>query len=166
MRVELNIIAVIGKNRELGKGNKLLWHIPEDMKHFKRLTLHSSVIMGRKTFESLKKPLPQRFNIIITRDLRYKLSTDYQDRAIVVHSFQKALSVAEEYGQKIFVIGGGEVYKQAIKKAKRLYLTLVDASAPADTFFPKFKDSFSMVSQRKSSYKNLNYAFTIFEKKD
>lgn len=127
----ISIIAAIGTNNELGKGNTLLWHMPSDMKFFRDTTRGHTVIMGRKTFESLKGPLPKRKNIVITRD------KNYQKNGIdVVHSLDEAVKLAD--GDEIFIIGGAEIYKQAINIADKLYITHVDATdKDADAFFPK-----------------------------
>ncbi len=126
--MSISIIAAIGKKNELGKGNQLLWHLPDDLKHFKELTSGHTVVMGRKTFESIGKPLPNRRNIVITRDTNYK-----QDGVQVVHSIEEI----EKGDEEIFVIGGGEIYKQALPFADKLYITEVNAEEKdADTFFP------------------------------
>jgi dihydrofolate reductase len=128
----LSLIAAIGKNNELGKGNTLLWHIPADMQYFRDTTSGHTVIMGRKTFESLPGgPLPKRRNIVITRDKTYlRHSVD------VVHSLEEAIEQVKNEGEA-FVIGGAEIYKQSISKANKLYITHIDASdIEADSFFP------------------------------
>ncbi len=143
----LSIIAVIGKNRELGKDNKLLWHVPGDLPRFKKLTTGHPVIMGRKTFESIGKPLSGRTNIVISKNAVIPGAT-------VVRSFDEAVEVAKNSpgSDEIFVIGGGSVYAQAIDRADRLYLTIVDAVAPdADTFFPDYS-KFSEVISRDGSF--------------
>lgn len=134
----ISIIAAIGKNRELGKDNKLLWHIPEDFKRFKELTSGHVVIMGRKTFESLPekfRPLPNRINFVITRDINYKV-----EGVIVCHSIEEAIKNLEsKLKDEVFIIGGASIYEQGIKYADKLYLTLVDKVYPnADTFFPEY----------------------------
>lgn len=131
---KISIIAAIGSNRELGKNNKLLWHLPEDLKRFKQLTIGHTVVMGRKTFESIGRPLPRRFNIVITRDKSYKARG-----CIVVYTFEEALHHAWEVEkEEIFVIGGGQIYEEAMKYTDRLLLTLVKGSFEADTFFPDY----------------------------
>lgn len=148
----ISIIAAIGKNNELGKENKLLWSLPRDMKHFREKTKGHPVIMGRKTFESIGRPLPNRRNIIITRDLNY-----LRDSVDVVHSLEEALellrtsppsplldkergarSESDERGEvEIFIIGGAEIYKQTIARADKLYITHLHAEFPeADSYFP------------------------------
>ena len=142
----LNIIAAIGKNRELGLHGKLLWHIPEDMRRFKEVTTGHPVIMGRKTWESLPqmyRPLPGRTNIVVTRQVGYKATG-----AIVADSLKAARIAAARAGgaDEIFVIGGGELYREALPLTDRLYLTLVDDTAEADTFFPPYEQEFKIIS--------------------
>jgi len=131
----ISLIAVIGKNRELGKDNKLLWHIPGDLPRFKELTKHHPIIMGRKTFQSIGRPLPDRTNIIVTTDSSFHI-----EGTTPVCTIEDALNAASHSPghEEIFVIGGGSLYKQTIQQATRLYLTVVDAHAEADTFFPEY----------------------------
>ncbi len=149
----VSIIAAIGKNRELGKDNKLLWHISADLKRFKELTTGHPVIMGRKTFDSIGKPLPNRLNIILTHDkeafgMKYsnyiqQSEGDSKTRLVVVSSIDEALKHASRYlihapRCEVFVIGGARVYEQFLPVADKLYLTLVDGEYEADTFFPDY----------------------------
>lgn len=142
----ISIIAAIGEKRELGLHGKLLWHIPDDLQRFKRLTMGHPVIMGRKTWESLPekfRPLPGRTNIVVTRQAGYEATG-----ATVADSLETARTAttrAEGAGE-IFVIGGGELYAAALPYVNRLYLTLVDATAEADTFFPLYEQEFKIVS--------------------
>ena len=132
----VSAIAAIGENRELGLNGKIPWHIPEDFKHFKKITTGHPVIMGRKTFESIGKPLPGRTNIIITRNTDFKAAG-----CIVVDSIKKAIEEAKKYNQEeIFVIGGGEIYKQALPYIDKLYLTVVKGSFEADAYFPDYSN--------------------------
>ena len=126
-----SIIVAIGKNSEIGKGNKLLWHIPEDLKNFKEITTGKTVIMGRKTFESLPKMLPNRTHIILSREKSFQ-----KEGCIVVSSIEEAIKEAHKQDQSPFVIGGGEVYHLAMPYATILELTRVQVTLPADTFFP------------------------------
>lgn len=126
------IIAATGKANELGKDNDLLWHLPDDFKRFKKLTTGHSIIMGRKTFESFPKPLPNRKHIVITRDKEY--SIDLPD-CIVVHSLETALETVKEE-ELVYIIGGGEIYKLGMDVATKIELTRVHANFDADTFFP------------------------------
>jgi dihydrofolate reductase len=134
----LSLIAGIGKNNELGKGNTLLWDLPVDMKHFRETTSGHPVIMGRKTFESIGRPLPNRRNIVITRDVSYMA-----DGVEVVHSLEEAIDLFKyDTRDEVFVIGGAEIYKQAIDRADRLYITHVDSNFDADAFFPPIDPAF------------------------
>ncbi|MGN0533047.1 MAG: dihydrofolate reductase [Eubacterium sp.] len=130
--MKVSIIAAVGRNLELGRGNDLIWHFKEDMKFFKETTMGSSVIMGRKTFESLPKALPGRKNIVITNNESYSA-----EGAVTVHSVDEALKSADS--QEVFVIGGGKIYEQLLPVADKLYLTEIEAECPdADTYFPSF----------------------------
>ncbi len=151
--MKINIIAAIGPNRELGKDNKLLWHISEDLKRFKDLTMGKVVIMGRKTYESLKKPLSNRINIIITRNQNYKI-----DKCLVVNSLEEAMEKSKTSGEA-FIIGGGEIYKQALPYAQKLYLTIVEGQFEADTFFPDYSEFKKIVFQRKGESNGYKYTF-------
>lgn len=151
----ISIIAAIGENRELGKNNKLLWHIPEDFKRFKELTTGHPVVMGRKTYESIGRSLPNRVNIIITRDRNFQT----KDR-LVTHSLEEAIKAAKTKDEnKIFIIGGGQIYKQAINIADKLYLTIVKGKFEADTFFPDYSRFQKVIFQKKSQYKHHHYVF-------
>ena len=125
------MIAAAGENNELGKDNDLLWHLPDDFKRFKILTSGHYIIMGRKTFESFPKPLPNRVHIIITRNKKYQVP----EECLLAHSLQEALKKVP-HDQKVYIIGGGEIYKQAIDLADCIELTRVHHSFDADAFFP------------------------------
>jgi len=128
----ISIIAAIGKNNELGKGNDLIWHFKDDMKFFKETTTGSTVIMGRKTFESLPKALPNRKNIVISRSKNFS-----PEGALVVSDIKKALDEADS--DEVFIIGGGTIYKEFLPLADKLYLTEIDAECKdAEVYFPEF----------------------------
>jgi dihydrofolate reductase len=129
---ELTIIAAVGENDAIGMNNELIWHLSDDLKHFKNLTKDHCMIMGRKTFESFPKPLPNRTHIVITRQQNYKVP----EGVIVVQTIEDALDAAKDDKQP-FVIGGGEIYKLAMPLAHKIELTRVHASFEGDTFFPK-----------------------------
>ncbi len=129
---ELTLIVAAGENDAIGKDNKLIWHLSDDLKRFKQLTNGHHIIMGRKTFESFPKPLPNRIHIVITRQENYKIP----EGVIVVNSLEDAIDAAKNDAQP-FVIGGGEIYKQAMPLADKIELTRVHHSFEADTFFPK-----------------------------
>jgi dihydrofolate reductase len=127
----ITIIAAAGENNALGKDNDLVWHLPDDFKRFKKLTSGHHIIMGRKTFESFPKPLPNRTHIVITRQ------TDYNnENCIVTHNLKDALAFARQDEQP-FIIGGGEIYKLGLPYAEKIELTRVHGKFEADAFFPE-----------------------------
>ncbi len=159
--MKISIIAAIAKNRELGKNNKLLWRIPEDLKRFKALTLNHPVIMGRKTYESIGHTLPNRTNIIITRNIHY-----IAPNCKIFDSLEKSINFAKTIERdEIFIIGGGEIYKQALPHANKLYLTIVQSSFDADTFFPEYSEFKNVVYKKESKDKNYSYTFLELIKK-
>ena len=128
----LTLIAATSTNNALGKDNQLVWHLPDDFKRFKTLTSGHFIIMGRKTFESFPKPLPNRTHVIITRQKDYQVP----DGCIVVPSLEKAIAFCPK-DEEVYIIGGGEIYKQSIDIADKVELTRVHTSVEADTFFPE-----------------------------
>lgn len=153
----MSIIAAIGNNRELGRDNKLLWHIPEDLKRFKLLTTGHPVIMGRTTFESIGKKLPDRINIIISHNKNYNA-----EGCTVVHSMGEAIEIAKaNEREEFFVIGGGQIYAQAIYFADKLYLTVVDGSFTADTYFPDYSSYKRIIAKKEG--KDINYKYTFYD---
>ena len=127
----LTMIAAAAENNALGKDGDLVWHLPDDFKRFKKLTTGHHIIMGRKTFESFPKPLPNRTHIVITRNRDYT-----KEGCIVVHNLEDALKIAEEDTQP-FIIGGGEIYKLALNASEKIELTRVHDTLEADAFFPE-----------------------------
>jgi len=166
----ISIIAAIGKNHELGKDNRLLWHIPEDLKRFKNLTLNQIVVMGRKTFESLPiKPLPKRINVVITKDKNF-----FYNQVLVYNDFSQAIKDLKEKvknniffkNKKIFIIGGESVYKQAIDIVDELYLTIVNKDFPeADCFFPDYQKKFQTVDKKTKNLQDYQITFLRLIKK-
>jgi dihydrofolate reductase len=133
----ISLIVAAAENNTIGKSNQLLWHLPNDLKFFKNTTWGSVVIMGRKTFESLNKPLPGRMNIVITRQADWKA-----EGVASATSLKDALHKAEAANFKeVFVIGGGEIYKEAFHQAAIIYLTRVHATINGDTFFPAIHET-------------------------
>lgn len=126
----ISIIVAMAENRAIGRDNALPWRLPNDLRHFRRLTLGHAVIMGRKNHESIGKPLPGRTNIVVTRARNYQAPG-----CIVTHSVEEALAATGD-DTEIFVIGGAELYAQTLSHAQRLYLTLVHTEVAGDTFFP------------------------------
>ncbi len=130
----ITLVAAIAKNWVIGKDNSLPWHIPADLKRFKILTLGKPVIMGRRTFESIGKPLPKRINIVLSwqKDLPEK------ENLLVATSIPEALKIAKNFGQEAIIAGGAQVYKQFLPLAQRMHLTLIEKEFEGDTFFPQF----------------------------
>jgi dihydrofolate reductase len=126
----ITLIAAAAENNALGKDNQLLWHLPEDFKRFKQITSGHYIIMGRKTFESFPKPLPNRTHVIITRQKDYTA-----EGCIVVHSLEEAIAISPK-NEEVFVIGGAEIYTQSIDSADKIELTRVHNSLDADAYFP------------------------------
>lgn len=126
-----SIIVAASKNNAIGSNNDLLWRIPEDLKRFKALTMGKMCIMGRKTYESIGKPLPGRRFVVISRDLGYKV-----EGCTVVSSLEQALALGQEEAE-LMIIGGGEIYRQALPFTDKVYLTRVMADFEGDTFFPE-----------------------------
>ncbi len=156
----ISLIVAASDNNAIGKDNHLMWHLPIDMKFFKNTTWGFPVIMGRKTFVELgNKPLPGRQNIIITRQKNFKA-----EGAVVVNKLDDALFVAREGDtNEIFVIGGGEIYKEAMPKANRIYMTRVHATLEGDTYFPEFDTKkWNLLSSREvEPDEKHEYGFTV-----
>ncbi|MGX1025001.1 dihydrofolate reductase [Psychroflexus sp. MBR-150] len=153
--MKLIAIAAVGERNELGKDNQLLWHLPDDFKRFKALTSQHFIIMGRKTFESFPKPLPHRTHIVITRQDNYPIKD-----CIVVKSIDEAIKIAKKQ-DKVFVIGGGEIYKQFMPYVDEIELTRVRGQFDADTYFPEINLNTWTLTQSKHHPKDdkHNYAF-------
>jgi dihydrofolate reductase len=144
-QAKLALVVAMAENRVIGKGGTLPWRIPEDMKWFRAITMGKPCIMGRKTWESLpKRPLPGRINIVVTRDLAYQAAG-----AVVVTSLAEAISVAaQESPDEIIVIGGAQIYSEALKRADRIYLTRVHKAFDGDVFFPALDEADWQATQR------------------
>lgn len=162
--MNISLVVAAATNNAIGKEGVMPWHLPNDMKHFKNVTWGMPVIMGRKTFESLGKALPGRKNIVITRQDDWNA-----ENTVVVKSLDDALFVAGQTdAQEVMVIGGGEIYNAYFEKAKRIYMTRVEATPDADTFFPVIDGKhWQLISQRnhEADEKNpFNYSFQLWER--
>lgn len=158
----VNLIAALAKNRVIGIENRLPWRLPEDLAHFKALTLGRPVLMGRKTFESLGRPLPGRTNVVITRNAQYAAAG-----CLVAASIPAALALCAD-AEEVFLIGGAELYAQTIPLADRLYLTEVELNAEGDAWFPDYDHSlFREVSRESHTGEKgdaLRFDFVVYEK--
>lgn len=160
----ITIIAAIGANNELGKDNDLIWHLSADLKRFKQVTSGHTIIMGRNTFESIGKPLPNRTSVIITRNENYK-----REDCIVVHSLQEAVDLIEK-DEQAFIIGGAQIYKQAMDQnlANQLDITKVHETFDADVYFPEIDTGLWKKSSEEHFAKDeknpYNFSFIRYEK--
>lgn len=159
----ISIIAAVAENNVIGANNQLIWHISDDLKRFKALTTGHHIIMGRKTFESIGKPLPKRTNIIVSRNPNYKV-----EGCIVVPSLEAAIELSASEAE-VFIIGGGELYRQAMSLTKKIYLTKVYRVFEGDTFFPKIDIKDWKILSREGvkidEKSGVEYEFVNFEKK-
>ena len=161
---QLTIIAAASENNAIGMNNKLIWHLSDDLKRFKTLTSGHHIIMGRKTFESFPKPLPNRTHIVITRQPNYKVPND----VIVVNTLEDALDASKNDSQP-YIIGGGEIYKEAVLIAEKIELTRVHETFEADTFFPEIDPAIwketNTVFHKKDDKNEYDYSFVTYEKR-
>ncbi len=162
--MKISLIVAVGNNFEIGNEGKLLWRLPEDLKNFKEITMGHHIIMGRKTFESIGKALPGRTSIIISRQESYQMNGCYVEK-----SLKSALSLAKQRGDdEAMVVGGGEIYKEALPLVDCIYFSEVDYSGEADTFFPKLNKN-EWISESKKTYlqteKGPAWSFEILKRK-
>lgn len=134
--MHLTLIAAIGKNRELGKHNDMIWHLPQDLKFFRKMTSHHTIVMGRKTFESLPGMLPNRHHVVIS-----KSNPNLPDDVEICKSVQEFLDCYKDVNEEIYCIGGGMIYSEMLGYADKLVITQIDAAADADVYFPEFDKS-------------------------
>ena len=133
--MKISIVVAMAANRVIGRDNRLPWHLPADLKHFKQTTMGKPILMGRKTWESIGRPLPGRTNIVITRDENYDAPG-----CVVVHSIEAALQAATKQDE-VMIIGGAEFYRQVLPRTDRIYLTLINEDFEGDTLFPELISS-------------------------
>lgn len=178
--MRISAIAIISKDRGLGFENHLLFHIPGELPRLKKITMGHPIIMGRKTYESIGHPLPGRLNILITRDAQYKV-----DGAVVVNSLEQAVRLAKEWEEErikntedmqntkyeilnteseAFILGGGQIFTEALSITDRLYLTIVDHQVPADVFFPEYKEFTKVIEKEEKTDWDYPYTFLTLEK--
>jgi len=159
----ITLIAAVGENNELGKDNDMIWYLPNDFKRFKNLTTGHFIIMGRKTFESFPKPLPNRTHLVITRDSSY-----CKEGAVVVQSMEEAISKSKDDPQP-FIIGGGEIYKMGLAYVDKIELTRVHSSFNADVFFPEINnEEWQLISEihcKQDDRHKYDYTYQTFIRK-
>ncbi|MGM7701390.1 dihydrofolate reductase [Pseudalkalibacillus sp. Hm43] len=157
----ISLLFAMGKNHVIGKNNDLPWRLPEDLKWFKQVSTGHTVIMGRKTYESIGKPLPNRKNVIVTNDKEYEA-----EGCIVTHSIEEAL---QQDGDETIVIGGAKIYEQVLDDADRLYMTYIDEEFEGDTFFPEYDESEWELTSKEIGIKDeknpYDYYFCVYDRK-
>jgi|TARA_B110000444_G_scaffold241939_1_gene258796 dihydrofolate reductase len=163
-KISLSLIVAMAKNRVIGINNQLPWQLPEDLKYFKSVTMNKPIVMGRKTFESIGRPLPGRLNIVITRNTNWCFNG-----VKVASSLNKAKDLAisaRDFKPEIMIIGGSEIYNSTIEHADRLYITRVEDSFEGDTFFPMFDEKDWNEIERKNSQQktDIPYFFQVLER--
>lgn len=155
----ISLIAAMTKERVIGVNNHLPWHLPTDLKHFKQVTMGKPIIMGRKTYDSTGNPLPGRRNIIVTRQTHLDIPG-----CDIVNSLEEAIELLDE-NTEIMVIGGGEIFKQALPLAKRLYLTVIDQAIEGDAYFPEYNiNDWHVINNIPGAENNLSFHFMELER--
>ena len=157
----ISLIAAVGKNNELGLDNHLIFNIPGDLKFFRNTTLGKTVIMGRKTYESIGKPLPKRINIVVSNSLKET------DGITIINSFEEVLEKYLNSEEEVFIIGGESLYNYFINYAQNIYLTKVYANAVADTYFPSFdENNYNQTLLGENKENNLEYKHILYRRKN
>jgi len=159
----ISLVVAMGQNREIGINNQIPWKLSEDLKNFKKTTMGHHILMGRKTFESIGRPLPGRTNIILSRNKDFKVKD-----CITVTNLAEAITFAKSKGEtELMVIGGGEIYKEALGKANKIYLTKVEYSGPADAYFPELNEKdWNVISEAKHLEDSIPWTFKVIERKN
>jgi dihydrofolate reductase len=156
----INLIVAISRNRVIGKENKLPWHLPEDLKRFRLITNNNVVVMGRKTHLSIGKVLPNRLNVILSRDTKWY--NPLGDNCVVCYSVEE---VIEKFKYRdLFIIGGSEIYNQFLPYTDKIYLTLIDKDFEGDAYFPSLDDSWKEVERETLEKEDFKYHFILFNK--
>jgi dihydrofolate reductase len=158
----ISLIAAVANNNVIGKDNQLIWHLPADLKHFKTITMGHTVVMGRKTYESMMKPLPGRTNVVITRQQNY-----HPEGVIIKPSLEDALKDLKV--EEVFIIGGGEIFKQAMALANKIYLTQIHADFDGDAFFPEINPNEWIKTEEENHLKDeknpYDYTYITYDRK-
>ena len=160
----ITIVVAMGLDHEIGADNQMLWHLPKDLKHFKELTSEHPIIMGRKTFESIGKPLPNRTNIVVSQKKDW-----FEEGILIVGSVKEAVKFAKKIDEQVFIIGGGTIYEQTLELTDKLEITLVQTKLEADTFFPKINPKIWHKTQEtyheKDELNEYDFYFQSYERK-
>lgn len=159
--INLSLIAAIGKNRELGKNNDLIWHLKEDMKFFKKMTNGKTIIMGRVCFESLPGLLPNRKHIILSNNKEYKVKD-----ALIMNNIDEVLEYIKNTNEECFIIGGSKIYELFLPYCDKLYLTEINSESDADVYFPKINEELynkEILDEKEEN--NIKYKFALYRRK-
>lgn len=158
----ISLLVAHDPNRVIGKNNDLPWHIPEDLRYFKEQTMGKGIVMGRKTFESIGRPLPGRLNIILTRNKDYSA-----EGAEVVHSMEEAVRLASDMHEEVMIIGGSDIFRMSLPVADRLYITYVDQEFEGDTYFPPYsEEEWALVSSSgKLESDGIPFSYLIYDRR-
>ncbi len=162
----VSLIAAVSENDVIGRSNALIWHIPEDKRRFRELTMDHHIIMGRKSFESIGCLLPGRTSIVLTRRRDYSPPTLMEGTPLIAHSIEEALELCRDRGEgEAFIIGGGQIFRQSLTVAQRIYLTRIYHPFDGDVFFPKLGEEWHLISrQDRRERKPYAFGFMIYEK--
>lgn len=157
----ISLLVAHDLNRVIGIDNKMPWHIPEELGYFKKVTMGKSVVMGRKTFESIGRPLPGRLNIIVTRNEGYSANG-----VEVVHNLDSAVERGKQFSDEVVIIGGAEIFNLSMEIADRLYITVIRNEYEGDTFFPEYGDDWKLVSESEEQHtkEGITYTYLIYDK--
>ena len=157
----ISLIVAHDPNRVIGLNNELPWHIPEDLAYFKEKTMGKAMVMGRKTYESIGRPLPGRESIVITRNKNFSA-----EGVVVVHDLDEAIAKAEEYAEEVMIIGGAEIFRIVMGIADRLYITDIHTDFEGDTFFPSYGPEWKLVSttEKMTSKNGTTYSYLVYDK--
>ncbi len=157
----ISLMVAHDKNRVIGLNNDMPWHIPEDLAYFKEKTMGKAMVMGRKTYESIGRPLPGRQSIVLTRNKDFAA-----EGTVVVHELTEAIEQAEKYAEEVMIIGGAEIFSMTLDIADRLYITLIQSEYEGDTFFPSYGPEWQLVSttEEMTSKNGTVFSYLVYDK--
>lgn len=157
----ISLIVAHDLNKVIGVDNAMPWHLPEELAYFKKMTMGKAMIMGRKTYDSIGRPLPGRQTIVVTRNQAFD-----EEGVIVVHQLEEGIKKAKEYADEAMIIGGAEIFELSLEFADRLYITLIDEAFKGDTFFPEYTDDWKVIStsEEQVSKNGTSYTYLIYER--
>ncbi len=158
----ISLLVAHDPDRVIGVDNELPWHIPEDLAYFKKMSMGKAMVMGRKTYESIGRPLPGRLSIIVTRNEEYSA-----EGAVVVHNVHEAIASAKEFSDEVMIIGGAEIFRMTMGIADRLYITYIQKPFKGDTFFPVYGPEWNLISASEDhiTKEGIPYSFLVYERK-